>query len=158
MSIATPPVAPSQSDPITTQQQLEADFRPPAVRIGLIVYWYAGAQLNEHPVPAMVTGMSPQTVGLTIFLPFGVLDDRTGVRHLHDPFLRARAEVAGRDGAWTLVPEPRDEPDQEQVKALTMLHGGLGAKDIAEKMGGDETGWTHQRVNGVLRKFPDWKA
>lgn len=154
----------SDSDPISRQQQVENDYRPPQIHVGMWLYWYHGANAAQQPFAALVVSVADKSVDLQVWDHRGRTFHKPAVRHVNDPHLRVRLSVAEEFGGWTHSPESRlladllpdtSQPTDDQKIALKLVAEGLDASAVAAEMGGD---WTHQKVSSMKRKFPDYEA
>jgi hypothetical protein len=94
-------------------------FVMPEIRVGTVVLFYVGADRNQVPQAAMVTGVGHRNLVLSVFAPntYNLLI-RDGVRHMHDPDLLHNVDTREM-GGWDYTHEHRMLIElQEKVKYL----------------------------------------
>lgn len=83
---------------------MENGYHIPAVRLGDVVLWYPGGEIDQEPHVGIVVGVGNDNICINTFSQHDrVMYLHDGVRHVCDP--RARSDDLREAGGW----ESRDE-------------------------------------------------
>ena len=133
----------------------------PAIPESLMCFWYLSGDTNRPGLLSLITGTSDE--GIITVAVFGKFWSRhqcyDGVRHMDDPELKKHPNHAKENGCWGYLPgqepvtrranlEPASEDAKDRI--AEMAEKGMNSQEIAAELG---EGWSHQRVNAILRNL-----